>query len=103
MARRILTDSEGRRANAIEVDRDGEALTVSADTIIVACGAVNSALLLQRSANDRHPDGLANSSGMLGRNYVMHNNTALTRRRALQDQSNSISEDYGDKRFLFRR
>ncbi|MCB0025008.1 MAG: dehydrogenase, partial [Caldilinea sp.] len=37
----------------------------------------NSALLLMRSANDKHPNGLANSSGLLGRNYMVHNNTAL--------------------------
>ena len=36
-------------------------------SIIVSCGAVNSAALLLRSANDRHPDGLANSSGLVGR------------------------------------
>ena len=77
-ARRIKTDTSGKRATAVEVERGGESLTVSADRIVVACGAVNSAILLLRSANARHPYGLANSSGMLGRNYMMHNNTALT-------------------------
>ncbi len=43
----------------------------------VACGAVNSALLLLRSANSAHPNGLANGSGLVGRNYMVHNNTAL--------------------------
>jgi hypothetical protein len=38
---------------------------------------VNSALLLLRSANSAHPNGLANSSGLVGRNYMVHNNTAL--------------------------
>ena len=77
-ARRILTDETGRLATAVEVERAGESLAVSADRIIVSCGAVNSAVLLLRSANSRHPDGLANSSGLLGRNYMVHNNTALT-------------------------
>ncbi len=77
-ALRILTDNRGRRATGVEVDRAGETLTLSADRIVVACGAVNSAALLLRSANAMHPDGLANSSGMLGRNYMVHNNTALT-------------------------
>jgi choline dehydrogenase-like flavoprotein len=50
---------------------------VMAERYVVACGAVNSALLLLRSANDAHPHGLANSSGLVGRNYMVHNNTAL--------------------------
>ena len=77
-ARRILTDRSGKRAVAVEVERAGESITVSAETIIVSCGAANSAILLLQSANDQHPNGLANASGMLGRNYMAHNNTALT-------------------------
>jgi len=77
-ARRILADDSGKRAAAVELERDGATQTVSADRIVVACGAVNSAILLLRSRNSRHPRGLANSSGLLGRNYMMHNNTALT-------------------------
>ena len=77
-ARRILTDSSGKRATAVEVERQGELVNVSADKIIVSCGAVNSAILLLRSQSARHPGGLGNSSGLLGRNYMVHNNTALT-------------------------
>ena len=77
-ARRILTDRGGKRATALEIERDGELMTVAGDVIIVACGAVNSSVLLLDSATDQHPGGLANSSGLLGRNYMMHNNTALT-------------------------
>jgi choline dehydrogenase-like flavoprotein len=43
----------------------------------VACGAINSAVLLLRSANDKHPNGLANSSGMVGRNFMKHLNGAI--------------------------
>ena len=77
-ARRLLTDERGKRVTAVEVERAGETLRVSADRFILSCGAVNSAILLLRSADSRHPDGLANSSGLLGRNYMVHNNTALT-------------------------
>ncbi|MDE2649677.1 MAG: GMC family oxidoreductase [Chloroflexota bacterium] len=77
-ALRILTDASGKRATAVEVERKGAKQTLHGDRIIVACGAVNSAALLLRSANSAHPNGLANSSDMLGRNYMMHNNTALT-------------------------
>ncbi|MCY4147174.1 MAG: GMC family oxidoreductase [Chloroflexi bacterium] len=77
-ALRILTTADGRHASAVEVERGGEHLTLHAGGIVVACGAVNSAALLLRSTNSAHPKGLANSSDMLGRNYMMHNNTALT-------------------------
>lgn len=76
-ARRILTDDSGRRAVGVEVDRDGEVMRVSADLVVLAGGAVNSAATLLRSANDRHPSGLGNSSGQVGRNYMVHSNSVL--------------------------
>lgn len=76
-ARRLLTDSTGRRVIGVEVDRNGERLTVRAATFVAACGAANSAVLLLRSTSDSHPLGLANSSGLVGRNYMVHNNTAI--------------------------
>ena len=39
---------------------------------MVSCGSINSAALLLKSANDPHPNGLANSSGMVGRNLMKH-------------------------------
>jgi choline dehydrogenase-like flavoprotein len=51
--------------------------TYRGDIVVVSCGAVNSAALLLKSANDRHPNGLANSSDMVGRNYMCHNNSAM--------------------------
>ena len=74
---RLLTDRTGKRIAAVEVNRKGEKQMVTADTFVVACGAVNSAALLLRSANRAHPNGLANSSGLVGRNYMVHNNTGL--------------------------
>ncbi len=75
--RRILTDSSGKRAVAVEVEREDKIFTVWGDKIVAACGAVNSAALLLRSANEKHPNGLANQSGLVGRNYMMHINTGL--------------------------
>jgi choline dehydrogenase-like flavoprotein len=76
-ALRLLTSPDGRTVIGVEVERDGVKQTVTASRYVVACGAVNSALLLLRSANSAHPDGLANGSGLVGRNYMVHNNTAL--------------------------
>ncbi|MGE3958525.1 MAG: GMC oxidoreductase [Vicinamibacterales bacterium] len=71
-ARRLLTDGTGRRVEAVEVEHDGEVLTLRAPVIVSACGAVHSAALMLRSATDRHPEGLANSSGLVGRRYMAH-------------------------------
>jgi choline dehydrogenase-like flavoprotein len=71
-ARKLITDATGRRVEAVEVERNGRVEKVSAPLIIVSCGAVNSAALLLRSASDKHPNGLANSSGLVGRRYMAH-------------------------------
>jgi len=71
-ARRLLTDPSGQRVEAVEVERNGETLRLSAPVVVVACGAVNSAALLLASANDKHRAGLANSSGLVGTRYMAH-------------------------------
>jgi len=72
LATRLITDPAGRRVDAVEVERGGTTLQVTAPLIVAACGAVNSAALLLRSANDKHPHGLANSSGLVGKRYMAH-------------------------------
>ncbi|MCB8883680.1 GMC family oxidoreductase [Acidisoma cellulosilytica] len=74
---RLETDASGRRVNKVVVERDGGEEEYSADIIVVACGALSSALLLLRSANDQHPHGLANGSDQVGRNYIRHNMSVL--------------------------
>lgn len=72
LARRLLTDPVGRRIEAVEVEHRGERTRVRAPLVAVSCGAVNSAALLLRSATDRRPAGLANSSGLVGARYMAH-------------------------------
>lgn len=74
---RLLTDRSGRRVQAVEVDHAGRTERLRAGTFVVACGAINSAALLLRSASPEHPDGLANTSGLVGRNYMAHVNTVM--------------------------
>ena len=71
-ASRLLTDAPGRKIESIEVQWRDEVVRVTADTVVVACGAVNSAALLLQSSNDKHPTGLANSSGLVGKRYMAH-------------------------------
>jgi choline dehydrogenase-like flavoprotein len=75
---KLTTDSSGRAVAGVEVIRGGgERITYSGDIVVVACGALSSALLMLRSANERHPRGLANGSGLVGRNYMRHNNSVV--------------------------
>jgi choline dehydrogenase-like flavoprotein len=74
---RLGTNASGRSVDAVHVTRDGREEVFSADIVVVACGALSSALLLLRSASEQHPHGLANGSDQLGRNYMRHNMSVL--------------------------
>ncbi len=74
---RLETDASGRSVTRVHVMRDGVPERYTADIVVVACGALSSALLLLRSASDQHPQGLANGSGQVGRNYMRHNQSVL--------------------------
>jgi choline dehydrogenase-like flavoprotein len=76
-ALRLDTNASGREVSHVVVERSGERLTFSADIVVSSCGAINSAALLLRSGNDRHPNGLANGSGVVGRHYMGHINSVL--------------------------
>ena len=74
---KLQTDTAGRSVTGVHVDRGGRQERYSADIVVVACGALSSALLLLRSASDAHPTGLANGSGQVGCNYMRHNQSIL--------------------------
>jgi choline dehydrogenase-like flavoprotein len=74
---RLATNAEGTAVDSVVVDREGVEETYAADIVVVSAGAANSAKILLASATDRHPNGLANGSGQVGRNYMFHNSTAV--------------------------
>ncbi|CAN5581581.1 GMC family oxidoreductase [soil metagenome] len=74
---RLETDASGRSVRTVHVDRRGQKIEYSADFVIVAAGAINSAALLLRSKSDKHPRGLANGSDVVGRHYMGHINSIL--------------------------
>ena len=76
-ATRLVLTNDGRRVNAVEYESGGRIERITAPIIVVSASAVNSAVLLLRSIGDKAPKGVANSSGLVGRNYMAHNNTAL--------------------------
>jgi choline dehydrogenase-like flavoprotein len=74
---RLITSPNGREICAVEAIVNGQTERFTADIVVVSCGAINSAALLLQSANHLHPDGLANSSGQVGRNLMKHNTSKL--------------------------
>ncbi len=62
---------EGGKIVRIEGTRDGEPMQLSADLIVVSCGAIETAGLLLRS-------GVANSSDQVGRNFTKHNQSGIS-------------------------
>jgi choline dehydrogenase-like flavoprotein len=74
---KLETDTAGTSVARVVVERDGLVEGYSADVVVVACGAANTAKLLLASANDKHPAGLANASDQVGRNYMFHNSQAV--------------------------
>ena len=71
------TDTIGGAVTGVVVSRGGNMERYEADLVVVSAGAANSAKLLLQSANDRHPNGLANGSDQVGRNYMFHNCKAV--------------------------
>ena len=74
---RLETDSSGRSITNVVVTRGGNEEQYRADVVVVSAGAANSAKILLRSATDQHPNGLANGSDQVGRNYMFHNSKAV--------------------------
>jgi len=74
---RLDTDAGGRTVTGVVVSRAGTREVYEADVVVLSAGAANSAKILLSSARDGHPDGLANGSGQVGRNYMFHNSKAI--------------------------
>jgi choline dehydrogenase-like flavoprotein len=70
MARTIEVDKEGRARSVVYLDPDGVEQEQPAKLIVVSCTAVESARLLLNSTSSRFPKGLANGSGLVGRNLI---------------------------------
>jgi choline dehydrogenase-like flavoprotein len=74
---RLETNEAGTAVTEVAVEQEGATESYTADIVVVACGAANTARLLLSSANDRHPNGLANGSDQVGRNYMFHDSVAV--------------------------
>ena len=102
LVRRVVTDGPGRRVSHLVVEGPDGLGTVRGNRFVLSAGAVNSAALLLASADEDNPGGLANSSGLVGRNFMMHNNAHvaaldLDRRNDVTFQKTlSVNDWYAD-------
>jgi choline dehydrogenase-like flavoprotein len=70
---RVMLAPGGRRATGVSYfDESGAVRTITADVVVLAPSAIETARLLLLSAESHHPDGLGNRSGMVGRNLMFH-------------------------------
>jgi choline dehydrogenase-like flavoprotein len=91
---RLVTGDDGKTITKVIAQVNGEETSFEAGTVILACGAVNSAALLLKSANEKHPDGLANSSGQVGRNLMLHHNGCLVAFTKMKNRT-SFQKSFG--------
>jgi choline dehydrogenase-like flavoprotein len=74
---KLETNAAGTSVTEVVVEHDGAMERYTADVVVAACGAANTAKLLLLSASDKHPKGLANGSDQVGRNYMFHASQAV--------------------------
>ena len=69
---KILTDVTNKARGVLYVNSKGKKKFLEADIIILACSGIGTPRLLLNSKNRKFPNGLANSSGLVGKNLMLH-------------------------------
>jgi choline dehydrogenase-like flavoprotein len=98
---RLETNETGTAVTGVVVEQGGDTETFAGELVVVSCGAANSAKLLLDSATDKHPNGLANGSDQVGRNFMFHDSAAVL---ALSREENATvyQKTLGLNDFYFR-
>lgn len=73
----LHTNPSGSEVKAVQAEIGNQAYLFMGDIVVLACGALNSAALLLRSRNEKHPNGIANGSDLVGRNLMKQIITVL--------------------------
>ncbi len=100
-AKKLIPDSSGNSIDYLIVEREGRQFRLRAKVFIVACGAVNTPRLMLSSGNNRFPNGLANSSGLVGRNYMQHNISFLVTINPMNELNTSFEKTLAINDFYF--
>ena len=70
--REVTVNNEGMATGVIYYDADGVEHEQKAEVVVLACNGVGTPRILLNSTSSRFPDGLANSSGLVGKNFMFH-------------------------------
>ncbi len=70
--REVSIDEEGRATGAFYYDGDGREQHQAAEMVVMACNGIGTPRILLNSTSSRFPDGLANRSGQVGKNLMLH-------------------------------
>ncbi len=103
----LHTNTSGKEVKAVEAKIGEQSYLFMGNIIVLSCGAINSAALLLRSANEKHPKGLANSSDLVGRNLMKQLMTVLvqitnTPNSGLFQRTRYVNDFYwGDENFPY--
>lgn len=78
-AAEVVMSKDGRTAEGVRYfdARTRQSYEVKAKHVVLACGPVESARLLLLSKSNHHPTGLANSSGLVGKNLITHSTSGV--------------------------
>ncbi|MGF0313350.1 GMC family oxidoreductase [Rhodococcus sp. IEGM1428] len=75
--RQVLTDADGRANGVLWLDREGKEHKQTARAVVMCANGIGTSRILLMSNNARQPEGLSNSSGMLGENLMLHPNASV--------------------------
>lgn len=70
--REITVGPDGLADGVLYYDEQGELQEQKAEIVVLACNGIGTPRLLLNSKSERFPDGLANSSGLVGKNLMFH-------------------------------
>lgn len=76
--RHVETGTDGRATGVSWLDRDGAEHQVKANAVVLCANGIGTPRLLQMSTSTSHPNGLGNSSGLVGKNLMLHPNSSVT-------------------------
>ena len=68
----ITVNEKGEVKGALYFDKDGNLIEIKAKVVVVCCNGIGTPRLLLNSKSSLFPEGLANSNGQVGRNYMTH-------------------------------
>src|SRR5206468_2906258 len=93
--REITLAKDGLADGALYYDAEGRLQEQKARLVVVACNAIGTPRLLLNSKSNRFPQGLANSSGLVGKGLMSHPGSTISAEFENEDPSRNFGGDGG--------